>query len=367
MKTGTCSACLGEAMDVLFRDQQQWRLRIQSIDDLWVLQRLLRPGFSMAMLGERRDQTTGGDEGGRSKQAERKKMWIQLLVVKAEHQAFADALRVHGTIEEAPVDVGLHHTHVVNLRDEILISSSQRVQQRRQRTAGGKHPHGPATSGGLVGGRRRRNDSVFCDGPWLERKCYVDDARRRETGDLRQTDSIAAQFRSTVVDGLTQQLDDEMPMVLCGPGKNRDRMLNDLKQAGHQRTMMSVGTSMGGRGAANEVLRDGLAGALLSEHRMVKEIGLLEEAWQRISNRGAVAYGRAEVAKAVQEGAVDTLLIVADLLRDTTTSCDGTPWDDVVALVEQFSGTVVQCSTDHDDGEQLLGFGGVVALLRYAM
>ena len=123
MKTGTCSACLGEAMDVLFRDQQQWRLRIQSIDDLWVLQRLLRPGFSMAMLGERRDQTTGGDEGGRSKQAERKKMWIQLLVVKAEHQAFADALRVHGTIEEAPVDVGLHHTHVVNLRDEILISS----------------------------------------------------------------------------------------------------------------------------------------------------------------------------------------------------------------------------------------------------
>ena len=63
-------------------------------------------------------------------------------------------------------------------------------------------------------------------------------------GDLRQTDSIAAQFRSTVVDGLTQQLDDEMPMVLCGPGKNRDRMLNDLKQAGHQRTMMSVGTSM---------------------------------------------------------------------------------------------------------------------------
>ena len=100
---------------------------------------------------------------------------------------------------------------------------------------------------------------------------------------------------------------------------------------------------------------------------MVKEIGLLEEAWQRISNRGAVAYGRAEVAKAVQEGAVDTLLIVADLLRDTTTSCDGTAWDDVVALVEQFSGTVVQCSTDHDDGEQLLGFGGVVALLRYAM
>ena len=367
MKTGTCSACLGEAMDVLFRDQQQWRLRIQSIDDLWVLQRLLRPGFSMAMLGERRDQTTGGDEGGRSKQAERKKMWIQLLVVKAEHQAFADALRVHGTIEEAPVDVGLHHTHVVNLRDEVLIFSSK----------GFSSVDNALLEESILTARQRQVALLVVEGDEMI-LFFVTARGLRESatwtmrgggkrGDLRQTDSIAAQFRSTVVDGLTQQLDDEMPMVLCGPGKNRDRMLNDLKQAGHHRTMMSVGTSMGGRSAANEVLRDGLAGALLSEHRMVKEIGLLEEAWQRISRRGAVAYGRAEVAKAVQEGAVDTLLIVADLLRDTTTSCDGTAWDDVVALVEQFSGTVVQCSTDHDDGEQLLGFGGVVALLRYAM
>jgi hypothetical protein len=28
---------------------------------------------------------------------------------------------------------------------------------------------------------------------------------------------------------------------------------------------------------------------------------------------------------------------------------------------------LVQCSTDHDAGQQLLGLGGVVALLRYAM
>ena len=32
-----------------------------------------------------------------------------------------------------------------------------------------------------------------------------------------------------------------------------------------------------------------------------------------------------------------------------------------------FSGKVVQCSLDHDTGEQLVGYGGAVALLRYAM
>ena len=74
-------------------------------------------------------------------------------------------------------------------------------------------------------------------------------------GDLRLTEGIANQFRKTIVDGLTQQLAETMPLVLCGPGRNRDRMLADLKSAGHVRPMMSVGTSMGGRGAANEVMR----------------------------------------------------------------------------------------------------------------
>ena len=137
-------------------------------------------------------------------------------------------------------------------------------------------------------------------------------------GDLRQTDGIAKQFRATIVDGLTKQLDEVMPLVLCGPGRNRDRMMADLKAAGHRRPMMSIGTTMGGRGAANEVLREGLAGDMLAQHRMVgSEIGLLEEAWQRISTNGAVAYGLAEIQRATEEGAVETLLIGADVLRGT--------------------------------------------------
>ena len=116
-------------------------------------------------------------------------------------------------------------------------------------------------------------------------------------GDLRQSDNVAKQFRASIVDGLTKQLNETMPLVLCGPGKNRDRMLADLKSAGHRRPMMSIGTSMGGRGGANEVLRDGLAGEMLSEHRMVQEISHLEEAWRRISTNGAVAYGHRKSLK----------------------------------------------------------------------
>ena len=63
-------ASLGEAMQVLRREPMLWRLRINTDDDLWSLARLARNGMSLGMLGERRDQTTAGEEGGRAKSAE---------------------------------------------------------------------------------------------------------------------------------------------------------------------------------------------------------------------------------------------------------------------------------------------------------
>jgi len=75
------------------------------------------------MLGERRDQTTAGQEGGRAKAAERKKMWIKLAIESNEFHTFADNLRVHGIIEEANFDIGSHHTHVIEIRDEIELTS----------------------------------------------------------------------------------------------------------------------------------------------------------------------------------------------------------------------------------------------------
>jgi stalled ribosome rescue protein Dom34 len=323
--------------------------------------------MSVGMLGERRDQTTGGEEGGRSKQAERKKMWIQLSVGKTEHQSFTDTLRIHGTIMQAPIDIGMHHTHVVELRDEVVLTAQNGFSKLDRDLLDESIK---ASEQGQVALLVVEGDEVilfFVTGRGLRESATWTMRGGGKRGDLRQREGIASRFRQTIVDGLTQQLEEGMPLVICGPGKSRDRMLADLKAAGHRRTMMSVGTTMGGRGAANDVLRNGSAGALLAEHHMVKEVSMLQEAWGRISTNGAVAYGSASILKAVKEGAVETLLVGADLLRDENEDCDGTPWATVVGTVETFSGTVIQCSSDHDDGEQLLGFGGAVALLRYRM
>ena len=115
---------------------------------------------------------------------------------------------------------------------------------------------------------------------------------------------------------------------------------------------------MGGRGAANEVISEGLAGDILAEHAVVQETTMLEEVWKRISTNGAVAYGKDAIRKALGEGAIETLLISADLVREED-------WSNVVSGLNDIGAKLVQCSTDHDAGEQLLGMGGAVALLRF--
>ena len=120
-------------------------------------------------------------------------------------------------------------------------------------------------------------------------------------------------------------------------------------------------TSIGGRAAANEVIREGLAGELLADHAMVRETELLEEAWRLIATNGAVAYGKEMLERALEEGAVETLLISAELLRDDLF------WADYVKRLDVIGAKLIQCSTDHDSGQQLLGMGGAIALLRFRM
>jgi len=96
-----------------------FRLRIESEDDLWALSQLCRPDSILGMLSHRRDSSTGTQEDGRAKSAERKPMWIVLDVEKTEFQSFTDNLRAHGIIRDANFDIGSHHTHIISPGDEV--------------------------------------------------------------------------------------------------------------------------------------------------------------------------------------------------------------------------------------------------------
>ena len=92
----------------------------------------------------------------------------------------------------------------------------------------------------------------------------------------------------------------------------------------------------------------GLAGELLNEYAITKEAHLLDQAWTRLSTNGAVAYGRESLIRAMSEGAIETFLITAELLRDEGETIQGKTWAKWTEGLGDIGAELVQCSTDHD-------------------
>ena len=353
-------------MRIISQLENHWKLRIESEDDLWVLARLASQGRNLAMLGERRDTTTA-ESGSRAKAAERKKMWIELKILNTEYQSYSDILRVHGIIEQAPMDIGSHHTHLIEVGDEIELASTNPFPD-----------YDSALLRDAVDSANKSNVAVIVvendeivlfeiTSRGLREGATWTMRGGGKRGDVRTSEAVAQSFQKQVTKEILAATSTDLPMILCGPGHAREKLKSFILEVEPERNLRLIATSMAGRAGANEIIREGLANEFLADHAIHKEMQLLEEVWKRISSDGAVAYGEQSLIRAMSEGAIETLLIAVDLLRDDETQLDGMLLRNWVHGLEDIGAKLIQCSTDHDAGDQLQGLGGIVALLRYKM
>ena len=183
-------------------------------------------------------------------------------------------------------------------------------------------------------------------------------------GGKRGKDSsvVRSDFYLKVAKEASLVFESSMPVVVCGPGLAREQFEADLRESSGIVKILNVATSIGGRAAANEVISEGLADALLGEYAVVQEVRVIEEALKRVSTGGAVAYGMREIQLSAEQGAVECLIIEASILREKDHIAT---WQSISDAVTAGAGTIIQASIDHDAGKQLVGFGGAMALLRW--
>mgnify|MGYP001196589728 FL=1 len=344
--------------------EEGFRLRVESEDDLWALSQLCRPNSILGMLSHRRDSTTGTQEDGRAKSAERKPMWIVLHVEKTEFQPFTDNLRAHGIIKDANFDIGSHHTHIISPGDEVELEFpggfvKSDLSLLRETISSGSR----AKSALIV----VENDEIILFEVTSHGIRDVSQFSMRGGGKrINDSSGVRRDFFEKVAKETILVFSDDMPMVICGPGLAREKFESILKSNGSRNQILNAATSIGGRSAANEVLADGLADAVLGEHALVSQIKAIEEGLKRISTNGAVAFGMNFISEAADSGAIQTLAIDASLIRSQDREVRGN-WESILHTVELSKGTIIQVSQDHDSAQQLIGLGGAIALLRWKM
>ena len=107
-------------------------------------------------------------------------------------------------------------------------------------------------------------------------------------------------------------------------------------------------------------MKEGLGAEAIQGSRVAIETHLVEKALEEIAKDGMVAYGPLEVQRAVDMGAVDTLLVLDVLVRQKKA-------DRAMASVESARGKIVVISEHIEAGKKLDSIGGIVALLRFRL
>ena len=105
-------------------------------------------------------------------------------------------------------------------------------------------------------------------------------------------------------------------------------------------------------------MKGGLGAKILEETRVAQETRLVERLLEEVAKGGLFAYGPDEVRTAVDAGAVETLLVSDEKVKDLSV-------EDLMRRVESARGRVVVVSSRHEAGKKLVGLGGLGGILRF--
>jgi protein pelota len=335
----------------------------ETLDDLWHLYHIIGPGDLVSSRTTRRIQDNTG-ERLRSDRGIKKTFFLGIRVENIKFHRYTGKLRAMGVIEKGPEDLvplGSYHTLDLKLQNPIRIQKDRwtRWQRKRVKEAikasmvpkalvivieddtadlGILRQFGIDYYGPIIGG--------------ISGKRVVMKNRKQALED----------FYSDVAQVINNQEGVE-GIVIAGPGFSKNDFFQFLSQKFPEKASISriENTGTGGRVGIREVIKKGILDEMATEGRIVHEMRAMNRVLEEIGKSSSmVTYGRNEVEKASQAGAVEELLVIDDLLRKKEV-------EKIMNLVENLRGKVMVVSSEHEGGKQLTALGGMAALLRYPL
>ena len=332
------------------------RLTPENTEDLWHIERILQIGDRVLSKTWRRYKAVEGDAG------EKKAVTIKLLVEKVEFSPFANRLRVTGKILEGTpeefVQQGAYHT--IDIEQDFPFSiikdkwMSHHLSRIKQAIAETKRP-----KLGIV--VLDESKAIFA----TLRGYGVQYELELENNASKRDDNFEAkgqQFFSDILKKLQSMQVGRI--IVAGPGFGKENLMKFIKQKDgklSQRIILEH-CSYAERSGVNELMKNGIVSKVAEEERAANEMVLMEKFNTELKkDSGLVSYGIDDVRNAVSSSAVESLLVLDELLRTNKEI------ESVVEEAEKRKVKLVVFSHESDGGRELSGYGGFAALLRFKM
>ncbi len=343
-------------MKILHQDRREGKIkiRIDNLDDLWHLKNIIKEGDVVSALTYRREETQR--DKLRSDRGEKKKMRLDIEVEKVEFHEFTDRLRVLGVIIRGPQDHGSYHTLNLTEGDKLTIIKEWKEHELGRLKEAVERSEEPLITFVAL----EENDTTIA----ILRQYGVKEMVNLTPnmgGKMYDSERLSKDdYFDMIIKKLKAIMDPGEPLVILGPGFTKEDFFEYCNK--HHPEFVKhaevVPAGEGGLTGVHEVLKKGKERGTLDGQRMGYESEKVEELLKEIKKDGAYAYGPDKVKDAVERGAVDTLLILDEQVREEL-------GERLMKRTEELGGEVIVISSTHEGGEKLDALGGLGALLRY--
>ena len=339
----------------------------QSLDDLWHLYNVIYQGDQVFARTTREVKVQ--EEYSRPKDGRRVMVSLGIKVENVLWDRSLNRLRVRGVVTDIPEDIGgrgSYHTLNLVVDQPVTIVKSKWLKHEVDRLDRASHVEAPLILLAAI------DDEEYAVAVLRQYGLEVKAEKRIQLPGKLEPETREEALKGYFKDALSllreAWKDLKCPLVVLGLGFVKNGFVKYVQNMDRDVASAIVdvkGVHSSGIAGINEAIRSGVLTKTLKNARMAVETQHVEEVLTRLgAEKGNVTYGPDEVAKANQYGAIERLLIIDTLLRESTDE-KRLELEKIMREVEAKSGQITVVSTEHEAGHTLEGLGGIAALLRY--
>jgi protein pelota len=322
-------------------------LKLQTLDDLWHLEKVIEPGDMVRAKTTRRLTLKRGED---IVKAERKPVTLTVAVEKVSFHE-TGRLRAGGKISEGPEDMSGSHT--IDLKPDMTVTVTKKAwkPQHMDRLERAKVKE-PLLFICVVDRERADFGGLKASGLEMLGSKSFRKVKKGEEEEKRES------WHREIMDHLAKQ-EKYQRIILAGPGFEAENIYGFIqhKDPGLYGRIALEKASVTGRAGLQEVIKRS-ADKVLANTRVARETKAVEDLMAEIGRDGLAVYGKKETRHAAEMGAVETLLVSEQAVRDH---------EPLIDMVEKQKGKVMILSSSHEAGERFVSLGGIAGFLRFRL
>ncbi len=347
-------------MRIIFKDLKKGiiKLKIENLNDLWYLNKILEPGDIIRGKAERKINLSDKDQKTSTK---RIIATISIELERIEFHKYSDILRLTGKVKQGNDNIPNDVYQTINLE----VNSVIEITKKRWLPFQIKYLNQALkTDNEVLAVILDREEAIFAtisiQGFRILSRIKADVQKK----DYKTKNNI--NLYDEIVKILTDYNNRFKPksIIIASPAFWKDELKerinnNEIKKKLVTATCNHVGVS----GLAEVLKREELKKAL-KDIRAAEEEVLINKLMTDIKDGNKTEYGFENVKKASDMGAVDTLLVTDNLLKEFRQN-DYDKLEQLMANTEKAKGKIEIINSDTPAGKQLDGLGGIACFLRF--